>query len=53
VDTVDPINVRKTHLKTSWATGFYAVCRGLLKFAVSMRMGEPYLGWERDLERDP
>lgn len=49
MDTVDLINDRKTQKKTSWATGLYAVCRGLLKFAVAMRMGEPYSSWEREI----
>jgi hypothetical protein len=34
-------------MTTSWATGLYAVGRGLLQLAVAMRMGEPYLSWER------
>jgi len=52
MDTVNAVNNnnnRKTHIKTSWATGLYAVGRGLLKFAVAMRMEGPYLDWERSL----
>jgi hypothetical protein len=44
VDAVN--NNRKTHMKTSWATGLYAAGRGLLSLAVAMRMRGPYLSWE-------
>ena len=49
MDTVLDVvnNNRKTHMKTSWATGLYAVGRGLLSLAVTMRTREPYLSWER------
>jgi hypothetical protein len=52
MDIVDHANDRKTQLRTSWATGLYAVSRGLLSLAVAMRMGEPYLSWEREIGRD-
>lgn len=52
MDIVDRINDRKTHMKTSWATGIYAVSRGLLSLAVAMRMGEPYLSWESEIGRE-
>lgn len=40
-------NNRTTRLKNSCMTGFYAIARGLLKHAVSLKLGEPYLSWER------